>query len=407
MDRLEVFTTNGTFLRVNIPLINVADNGKKYVSYAEEQEKTEDERARARHNVGITDEMYESIAESDEKFVSYKGEQSNTDDERAQARRNVGITDSMYEFIKKGGGDTPVVTGDIEVDELTMKKRLNPETGNNVIYSVDSLLDDENGITVMGTNVGNLHSGDRIECGSTIWDVIRRIVTNVIDVVATTPSVTLRSSSSVGTVELGSSLTQTLSVSYADGYFSGASGYSYRLNAGCAQGATVFKRNGAVVDATNTTVFDVVGGFSFSSVTAYGASTAVPKKNDGTDSSVRISAGDAVSNVITVTASKKIFYGNATALPADNAAVRALGSKWSAAGGINLPNIGSGFVVVLPTERSLTVAVTGNNQYLYPDSDFTRGTVTVVYANGAIEVYNAYLFKPATAMDTNVVITIG
>ena len=161
MDRLEVFTTNGTFLRVNIPLINVADNGKKYVSYAEEQEKTEDERARARHNVGITDEMYESIAESDEKFVSYKGEQSNTDDERAQARRNVGITDSMYEFIKKGGGDTPVVTGDIEVDELTMKKRLNPETGNNVIYSVDSLLDDENGITVMGTNVGNLHSGDR------------------------------------------------------------------------------------------------------------------------------------------------------------------------------------------------------------------------------------------------------
>ena len=367
MDRLEVTKTNGTFLRVNVPLINVADNGNKYVSYVVEQDKTDEERGRARHNVGITDEM--------------------------------------YEFIKKGSAE-PVVAGDIEIDNITTKKRVNPETENNVIYAVNSILDDEDGITVMGVNVGNLHSGDVIECGTTIWDVIRRMVTNVIDVIAHVPVVTLRSDKSAATVELGTSLTQTLTTVYTDGYFSGDSGYSYRLDAGCAQGATVYKRNGAVVDATNTTVFDAVGGYSFTATTEYGASTAVPKKNDGTDSAVRIAAGSAVSSALTFTASKKIFYGNTAVMPADNAAVRALSSKWSAAGNINLSNIGSGFAVVLPSGRSLRVAVTGNNQYLYPDSDFVRGSVVVEYANGASESYAAYLFKPATPMETNVVITI-
>lgn len=298
------------------------------------------------------------------------------DDEQSVARNNIGITDEMY---AKLSGE--VVNYDFQV---------------------------------MGVTVGNYSDGDWIRAKkpdgtpNTTWDVLHDMLTKVIDVIANKPTIVLNSSASVTKVELGSTLEQSLSVTYTDGYFSGQSGYTYRLNAQCAQGETIFKRNNEIVSPTNTTVFSAVGNVVFKAETDYEASTAIPVRNDGSESDVRIPSGIATATR-TINVDKKMFYGNVSSKITDNASVRALSDwKWNAACTLSLANIGSGFVVVMPMGRVLKTAVTGNNQYLKDETknEFEEYTISMSYANGATELYNAFLFMPATPMETNVTITI-
>lgn len=296
--------------------------------------------------------------------------------EQSVARNNIGITDEMYANM----------SGEIVNEDFQ----------------------------VMGVNVGNYADGTWIRAKKpdgtphTTWEVIKEMLTKVIDVIANKPTIVLNSTSSVTKVELGSSLTQTFSVTYADGYFSGQSGYTYRLNAGCEQGETIYKRGNEIISATDTTVFSTVGNVVFKAETDYGASTAIPVRNDGSESEVRILDGTATATR-TISVDKKLFYGNVSSKITDNASVRALEHwGWNAAATLSLANVGSGFIVVMPSGRVLKTAVTGNNQYLKNDTlnEFEEYNITMSYANGATEQYNAFLFVPATAMDTNVTITV-
>lgn len=296
--------------------------------------------------------------------------------EQSVARNNIGITDEMYANM----------SGEIVNEDFQ----------------------------VMGVNVGNYSDGQWIRAKKpdgtphTTWEVIKEMLTKVIDVIANKPTVVLNSTSSVTKVELGSSLEQTLSVTYTDGYFSGQSGYTYRLNAGCERGETIFKRGNEIVSATNTTVFSAIGNVVFKAETDYGASTAIPVRNDGSESEVRILEGTATATR-TINVDKKLFYGNVSSKITDNASVRALEHwGWNAAATLSLANIGSGIVIVMPSGRVLKTAVTGNNQYLKDDTknEFEQYTITMSYDNGATEQYNAFLFMPATPMETNVTITI-
>ena len=304
-------------------------------------------------------------------FVSYVFEQNKTEEEQRRARLNIGITDDW------GGGGG---------------------------YDFQ----------VMGVDVGNLHDGDWVrahdEQGNvvTAWDVLRRMLTNIIDVIARLPKIKLNSSAD-RKVEYGTSVTQTLSVTYTDGMFVGEEGYTYGVNAGCEQGTTTFYKNGSAISSTDTSV--ITDSTTFSASTTYGASTVVPKKNDGTDSSVTISSGTATDS-FAITVGKYIFYGNTNVLITDNAEIRQLDSIWSGSATIELPNIGVGFMLVMPSGRVLKTAVTGNNQYLKDDTKnefdeyLGNNGVTIQYENGETEKYDAYLFVPATAMNTNVTITI-
>lgn len=296
--------------------------------------------------------------------------------EQSVARNNIGITDEMYANLS-----SEIVNEDFQV---------------------------------MGVTVGNYSDGQWIRAKKpdgtphTTWEVIKEMLTKVIDVIANKPTITLNSTSAVTKVELGTSLEQTLSVSYTDGYFSGQSGYTYHLNAGCEQGETIFKRGNEIVSPTNTTIFSTIGNTIFRAETDYGASVAIPVKNDGTESDVRISGGTAVATR-TINVAKKMFYGNVSSKITDNMSVRALEYwDWSAACTLSLANIGNGFIVVMPTGRVLKTAVTGNNQYLKDETknEFEEYTITMSYENGATEQYNAFLFMAATPMGTNVTITI-
>ena len=66
MSKLDAILSEGYYVHVNVPLINVAGGGSSgdkfdFVSYSEEQNKTEEEKEQARENIGITDDMYAFI----------------------------------------------------------------------------------------------------------------------------------------------------------------------------------------------------------------------------------------------------------------------------------------------------------------------------------------------------------
>lgn len=83
MSKLDAILGEGYYVHVNIPLINmvnadVAVGGKSnYVSYVEEQNKTEEEKAMARENIGITDEVL-GLSESVKATISVGGITSGT-----------------------------------------------------------------------------------------------------------------------------------------------------------------------------------------------------------------------------------------------------------------------------------------------------------------------------------------
>lgn len=303
-------------------------------------------------------------------------EQDLNKDEQSVARNNIGITDEMY----------AAMSGEIVNEDFQ----------------------------VMGVNVGSFNDGHWVRAKKpdgtphTTWEVLREMLTKVIDVIANKPTIVLNSTSSVTKLELGSTLTQTLSVTYTDGYFSGQSGYTYSQDAGCERGTTIYKRGNEIITATDTYTFTSTGNVVFKAETDYGASTVIPVKNDGTESEVRINEGTATATR-TINVDKKLFYGNVSSKITDNASVRALDNwEWSKAMTVTLSNVGSGFVLVMPSGRVLKTAVTGNNQYLKNDTlnEFEEYKITMSYANEATEQYNAFLFVPATPMDTNVTITI-
>lgn len=303
-------------------------------------------------------------------------EQDLNEEEQRVARNNIGITDEMYANM----------SGEVVHDDFQ----------------------------VMGVTVGNYSDGDWIRTKkldgtpNTTWDVLKTMLTKVIDVVATKPSITLNSSSAVTTIEVGTTLTQTLSVTYSDGRFSGQNGYSYNVAAGCERGETIYSYSGSTIEPVNTITFTTTGAAVFRADTNYEASTVIPKRNDGTDSEVSIASGVA-SATHTINVSKKMFYGNVAAKITTDSEVRSLDHwEWNRAMNATLNNIGSGFIVILPKNRNLGTVVTGNNQYLRDNTknEFEEYEITMRYENDTTEKYNAYLFMPATAMETNVTMTI-
>lgn len=296
--------------------------------------------------------------------------------EQSVARNNIGITDEMYANLS-----SEVVNEDFQV---------------------------------MGVTVGTYTDGDWIRAKkpdgtpNTTWEVLRTMLTKIIDVIAVNPTILLNSTSGVMTIEIGTTINQTLSVSYIDGRFSGQSGYSYNVAAGCEQGETEYYYNGMPIQSTSTITFTNAGNAVFRADTNYSASTVIPKKNDGTDSDVNIAPGIA-SGTRMISVSKKMFYGNVAAKITTDTEVRSLDHwEWNRAMTTTLSNIGSGFIVILPKNRNLGTVVTGNNQYLRDNTknEFEEYEITMRYSNDTTEKYNAYLFMPATAMETNVTMTI-
>lgn len=190
-------------------------------------------------------------------------------------------------------GKAPVAGKDIDI------------TGEN--NAIDVALDEA--ITVMGVSVGALANGSTLKKGISLSDILKQILIREIDAkVGAYPSTKLNVTgvSANGTYEVGTSLTATLSHTYTDGKFVGADSlYQYNLAAGCAEGETTYNFDTSKVTSPHTFVV-TEGGHLMNCETNYGASTAKPKKNNGTASAVSIPAGTATSRTFNFTGK---FYG--------------------------------------------------------------------------------------------------
>lgn len=167
-------------------------------------------------------------------------------------------------------------------------------------------------LTVTGVTVGNLANGTKIPAGTDIMSLLTQMLAKELGVSATKPTAKLTGDTNK-TVETGTVLSgKTYTATYTDGKYTGASGYSYTLAAGCAPtgctwsgvtGSETVSGNVYTLAADDITVDSTV---TIKATIAYGAASNVPVTNFGNDiTSGLIGAGSAVTGTITYTPSLK------------------------------------------------------------------------------------------------------
>jgi hypothetical protein len=152
-------------------------------------------------------------------------------------------------------------------------------------------------IVVTGVTVGNLSNGTSIKSGTSLEDLIKQMLMKELDVTKTLPTAQISLSSDstqAGNYEVGTLISITPTAKYTDGKFTGVSGYSYTLNAGCAQGEVTLKLDDSEIVSGEKQEFHLEEGTTNLSLSiGYGASSATPVTNMGNTSKVSIPAGTA------------------------------------------------------------------------------------------------------------------
>lgn len=260
-------------------------------------------------------------------------------------------------------------------------------------------------ITVTGVTVGNLADGTTLTAGMTLDQILTQILMKEIDVTATKPSVKITSTgTTAGTYEVGTEISVTLGNTYTDGKFTGQTGYSYTLAAGCEQGAVTYKKGNANLTGNTDSVVLAEGTTTYKCSSAYGASTAKPVTNFDNESSVSIAAGDvASSNSISFVGNYKYFMGYAeatTIAQLDSTAIRSLNTKtgWCVVNGtttiVNATAVtsnGKSIIVACPAKYKLASVANGLGADILGLFSVT-GTVEVALAGDVKENYNVYIY---------------
>lgn len=277
-------------------------------------------------------------------------------------------------------------------------------------------------ITVTGVTVGNLANGTKIPAGTDIMSLLAQMLAKELGVSATKPTAKLAGDTSK-TVETGTVLSgNTYTATYTDGKYTGVSGYTYSLAAGCAPtgctwsgvtGTETVNGNVYTLAADDITVDSTV---TIKATIAYGAASNVPVTNFGNDiTSGLIGAGSAVTSTITYTPSLKWWVGSSESkfddMTWDSAGVRglSLASNWVSAASANVvfPKGAKQQVIAIPANKTLSVAnKSGDNL-----TEMFSSTADVVVTCGGThtENYKVYV-APAnsglTADSAEMVITI-
>lgn len=151
-------------------------------------------------------------------------------------------------------------------------------------------------LTVMGTNVGNITNNKTLEKGMSIEDILRMMLQKEVGIKTTKPTVSNFSVTPTDDVEVGSSVTVNLAVTYVDGKYDSADNTLWNptelpVNAGCAPGSTSWTYNGVSISGPQYTFNAVNGDNKFEYTIPYGAATVTSVKNNlGEDVSVNITA---------------------------------------------------------------------------------------------------------------------
>lgn len=277
-------------------------------------------------------------------------------------------------------------------------------------------------LTVTGVTVGNLSNGTKIPAGTDIMSLLTQMLAKELGVSASKPTAKLAGDSNQ-TVETGTVLSgKTYTATYTDGKYTGVSGYSYTLAAGCAHtgctwtgvtGTETVNGNVYTLAADDITVDSTV---TIKATIAYGAASNVPVTNFGNDvASGLIGAGSAATSTITYTPSLKWWVGSSESkfddMTWDSASVRglSLASNWISTTSVNavFPKGAKQQVIAIPANKTLSVAnKSGDNL-----TDMFSSTADVVVTCGGTHTENYKIYvAPAnaglTADSPEMVITI-
>lgn len=311
------------------------------------------------------------------------------------------VADGDFVAVNKGMAD-----GASEAD----KKYGSMYKGDKIIGTTeaDKLMTTEE-ITVTGVTVGNLANGAKIPAGTDIMSLLAQMLAKELGVSATKPTAKLAGDSNK-TVEKGTVLSgKTYTATYTDGKYTGVSGYSYTLAAGCSPtgctwsgvtGTETVNGNVYTMTADDIVVNDTV---AIKATIAYGAASNVPVTNFGNAvASGLISAGSAATGTITYTPSLKWWVGSSESkfedMTWDSAGVRglSLASNWISATSatVTFPKGAKQQVIAIPTSKSFTAKDGAGSDITGTFS--STATVTVTCGGTHTESYKIYV-APANA----------
>ena len=284
----------------------------------------------------------------------------------------------------------------------------------------DKLMTTED-LTVTGVTVGNLANGTTIPAGTDIMALLAQMLAKELGVTATKPTAKLAGDSSQ-TVETGSVLKgKVYTATYTDGKYTGVSGYSYLLTAGCTHSGCIWSGvtgtesvNGNVytMTADDITVNDSV---TIKAAISYDAASNVPVTNFGNDVATGlIGSGSAVTSTITYIPSLKWWVGSSESkfddMAWDSAGVRglSLASQWVSAteAVVVFPKGAKQQVIAIPASKSFTAKDGAGSDITGTFS--STADVTVTCGGSHTESYKIYV-APANAglaADSKAIITL-
>lgn len=253
-------------------------------------------------------------------------------------------------------------------------------------------------ITIAGVNVGNLKDGDVIPEGTSLTELLERMLRKAIGVKAVNPSVTLTGVSLGNTYEVGTVIDLTLGYNYTDGKFEGESGYTYSVNAGCENESVTYFKNNNALSSSNDRLTVIEGNTSYKVTIDYNNSTVVPVNNIGENVDIVIPSGSA-SDTKNVKGAYKYFMGYSTKTSYDqfnSDDVRDLTVKTgyingstSVVGSTAIKSDGTSIVIACPNKYTLKSIQNGVGADIL--SNFESGEVTVTTGESET-IYTVYVY---------------
>lgn len=269
-------------------------------------------------------------------------------------------------------------------------------------------------ITVSNVSIGGYSNGMVIEEDTPIVDILKTILQKVVDVVAVEPSAKLTGTSQ--SVEYGSSVTSNLTISLTQGYFKPANNswvynnqyMDYEIT-GVSPLTWTISEDGMSATASDTHEAVTTKTYSGYTVSVSEETTTIPKKSDGTDSSVRCDKSSlTTSGSVTITPYYYLFFGpvdtsDITTITSDT--VRNLTSK-KASFPLSNQTIsetynggGKSILVACPTAYSLTAVTDAMGNSILDLFNQQTSTLDISCGGSTTVEYNLYLYPITNGAD--------
>lgn len=322
------------------------------------------------------------------------------------------ITDNDFVAINKSM-DANATEGSEKYGSIYKGDKILGTTEANKLYTTDELV-------VTGVTVGNLSNGTTIAAGSDIMGILTKMLMKELGVSATKPSAKL-AGDTTKTVEKGTVISgKTYTATYTDGKYTGVSGYTYTLAAGCEPtGVTWTGVTGT--ESKNGNVYSIVANdqvinnaVTISASIAYNAASNIPVTNfNNSVSTGLIGSGSASTSSITYTPKLKWWVGSSetkfddmTWTSADVRALSLVAGKWISEKTftVTFPKGAKQQVIAIPKGQSFS-AKDGSGATITGTFSSTQD-VTVTCGGTHTETYTVYVAPANAGLEGDSVATI-